>query len=505
MTLNNIDHVVHLMFENRSFDNLLGYLYAPNDLPKYNIPPANPTTFNGLAFGGPWFNLDKDGKRFNAVTPTTAFGTHSPNVVPWPDPGEPFDDVHEQLFHAGGPKPTMSGFFVNYAHQKGVAPDNVGQIMQNYSKEQLPVLSTLARSFAVSDAWYCSMPTQTWPNRGFAHSGSSDGNVLNSPYIPWGIDTIFTTLQKLNISWGVYHDTLYTPALAQLQFRKHWSLAMDHGFGHFKDFLTRCNAHEDAPPSMKLPAYSFVEPRFAAERWLLTVHHSEDYHPPHNVQHGELFLAEVYNAIKSSPYRDRILLIITFDEHGGTYDHAAPPDGAKAPLPVPVAKNGFNYDLFGVRVPAIIVSTWVKPGTVFRSTASTPYDHTSILATLRDWKGIPQAQFLPSPRIEAAPTIDSVLSESANEDWPDVVPKWAAQAADAAAPVAEDMTEVLNEPPDAIEKSLLASTEYMIRYREAGAEMEVMLEDPAITAKVESMLTRLEAMEEMVRLMLGRL
>jgi phospholipase C len=492
-----IDHIVQVMFENRSLDSLLGYLYAPSDLPLQNIPPLNPPTYRGLAFDGPWSNPDKNGKAINAETPTTAFGSHSPNVVPWPDPGEPFDDVHEQLFYENEATPKMQGFVVNYAKQKGVKPAILKQIMQSYSSEQLPVLSTLARSFAVSDAWYCSMPTQTWPNRGFAHTGSSDGHAVNSPYIPWGINTIFTTLQQQEVSWGVYHDTIYTPALTQLQFRKHWTRAMRPGFERFAKFLARCNAPADAPPSMKLPSYSFVEPRFLAERWPLDdVHHSSDYHPPHNVQHAELFLASVYNAVKSSPYRDRILLLITFDEHGGTYDHVPPPYGAKAPKPKPVATNGFKYDLFGVRTPAIVVSSWVTPGTVFRSTTSVPYDHTSVLATLRDWKEIPQNKFLPSPRIAAAPTIDSVLdAQAANDQWPDVVPRWAEDAGMKAMPMQEDMRAVLDLPPDDLEKSLVAAAHHMVR--------PGVVESEAVRTMVDTMPTRWNAMEEMRAIMLA--
>jgi phospholipase C len=500
MPLNNIDHIVQVMFENRSLDNLLGFLYQPGDLPQSNIPPKNPTTYDGLAFGGPWFN-ENGGQRYGAAEPTGSFGTHSPNVVPWPDPGEPFDDVHQQLFN-GGTSVTMGGFAANYAKQKGATPTNLQQIMQSYSSLQLPVLSTLARSFATSDAWFCSMPTQTWPNRGFAHSGSSDGHVVNAPHIPWDIETIFTTLQRLGISWGVYHDTIYTPALTWLQFRSHWTLAS--GFARFGEFLARCNAHPNAPASMKLPAYTFVEPRFLAERWLLDVHHSEDYHPPHNVQHAEVFLAKVYNAVRTSPYRDRILLLITFDEHGGTYDHVPPPSGAKPPEPGPVAKNGFKYDLFGVRTPAIIVSSWVKPGTVFRSTTSVPYDHTSVLATLRDWKGIAQQDFLPSPRIAAAPTFDGVLTESqANHDWPEVVPHWAQPQPELAMAVSSDETrELLELPPDPIETSIVAATRYMTS---ALREPEIVLEaaTPAVEASIVRLRTREDAMEEVRRLMLA--
>ena len=490
MSLKNVEHIVHLMFENRSFDNLLGFVYGPNDLPAHNFPAQNPTTFDGLAFGGPYVNLDKAGKKVTAKMPTTKFGNKSPNVVPTPDPGEPFDDVAQQL---GGPPPDMSGFVANYEKRKGIKATLVPQIMQSYSPEQLPVISKLARSFAVSDRWFCSMPTQTWPNRGFAHAGSSAGKVTNGkPPIPWRIDTIFTCLEKLNIPWKVYHDTIYEPALTRIQFFKHWADALDTRFLRIKHFFNACNAPANAPAKMKLPKYSFVEPRFLAERVLLDVHHSEDYHPPNNVQHAEKFLADVYNAIRSCPYRDKILLVITFDEHGGTYDHVPPPDGAKPPKPNPVAENGFPYDRFGVRVPAIVVSSWVKPGTVFRSDTDVPFDHTSVLATLRDWLKIPANKFLPSPRIQAAPTLANLLTEEQPlANWPEVTPIFSAEESLEAVDVEEST--VLDQPPDDLENSMVAATRQYVAYRTGETALEAVAPPPQ---------TRRDAREEMRRMML---
>jgi phospholipase C len=503
--MNQIEHVVHLMFENRSLDNTLGFLYSPADLPAHNLPPENPPRYDGLAFGGPYSNDTSGGQPVDVRDGTDNYEGRSRNVVPTPNSGEPYDEVNEQIF-GGGNVANMSGFVENYEKQKNVNPDNVRQIMDSYATTQLKALSALARAFAVSDAWFCSMPTQTWPNRGFAHSGSSDGHVANSPFIPWPIETIFTVLENAGISWGVYHNTIYTPALTMIQFAKHFLLGAR--FARFKHFLTRCNAPANAPASMKLPAYTFLEPRFIAER-LLSVHHSTDYHPPHNVQHAEKYLVDVYNAVKSSPYRDRILLLITFDEHGGTYDHVPPPGGAAPPEPGPVAKNGFTYDRFGVRVPAIVVSSWVKPGTVFRAPAgATPYDHTSVLATLRDWKQIPANEFLPSPRIAAAPTLEAVLTESVpNTAWPDITSLWQEEedlALESIAAAAEVDEELLDQPPDDLEQSMVAATEYYLRLRdqppevvEAMATLEAMPRE-----KAETLPTRRAAMEELRRMML---
>ena len=506
MSLANIDHLVVCMFENRSLDNMLGFLYDPAHLPAHNLPPRNSATFDGLAFGGPWTNDDSSGAAVAASEPTTRWPpANNQHVVPTPDPGEPFDDVTEQIFD-GGSVGTMKGFIHNFAKQSGAAPNNERQIMQSYSAAQLPVLSTLARAFAVSDEWFSSVPSQTWPNRSFAHAGSSDGNVVNKPYIPYGIDTVFTTLNAANVSWRVYHNTFYTPSLTRIQFSKHFFLS---GFEHYKRFLDRCNASAGAPASMKLPAYTFLEPRFVAERWLDGVHHSEDYHPPHNILHAETFLASVYNAVKTSPYRDRILLLITFDEHGGTYDHVVPKSGAKPPAPGSVGKNGFKFDRFGVRVPAIIVSSYVKPGTVFRTPADVPYDHTSILATLRDWKAISPSQFLKSPRIDAAPTFDSVLTEAMpTAPWPDVTPPSAtiAPAAAALEALIEPMDHLLDEPPDELEISIFMATEQFIAAREGTPiKVEAMMEAVQPAAVQARFPTRRALMEDLRDEVLGHL
>jgi phospholipase C len=292
----------------------------------------------------------------------------------------------------------MLGFLVNYQDRN---PPDADQIMQTYIPSQVPVLTALARNYAVSDTWFCSVPSQTWPNRAFVHAGTSNGNVNNGdppdPY-DWDVPTIFNVLESLGKSWAVYNDTIFTPSQVRTMFPKLWDPFLG---SHFQGF----EAFQDACYRDSLPQYSFLEPSFLVD--------PNDEHPPHDVTLGEQFLQAIWTAVSGSSAFDRILLVILYDEHGGCYDHVPPapnavtPDAASNP-----GQEGFTFNRFGVRTPAVVVSPYVQAGTVFRSNTSVPYDHTSVLATLRDWLSIPESSMLPSQRIAAAPTLDQVLTLS---------------------------------------------------------------------------------------------
>jgi phospholipase C len=439
MGMENIEHVVVVMFENRSFDSLLGWLYDnETDPPKLNIPAQTPPTFEGLTANA-WSNqLTAPGSpKVFASRPTTAWPScPNANQIPTPDPNEGFANVTFQLFGKSSPNPgdraDMSGFLQDYSTtDAGTA--SAGQIMQTYGPDQASVINSIARNFAVCDHWFASVPSQTWPNRGFVHTGSSDGHINNDSYEWYSIPTIFNILEAQRKSWGVYYDADLIPSLTYWQFPMLGGLRGN--FFNYSAFQQLCKAQPDADPSVKLPAYSFIEPRFVVEE--LGLAQPSDYHPPHNICRGEQFLAGVYQAVRNSPYRDNIMLVILFDEHGGCFDHVPPPTGAGAPQPWPVSRDGsFNFSRFGVRVPAIVVSSYVEPGTVFRAAdGATPFDHTSILATLRDWLNLAATgqQFLQSPRIAAAPTLDQVLIRTKgneNTAWPDIAATCTVDASD---------------------------------------------------------------------------
>jgi len=376
-----IKHVVVLMLENRSFDCMLGMLrQGDEDLDglsghETNVWQAAGGTAQTVAV---WNDPTLDAKALS---------------IPDPDPGESFADIAQQIGGIGD-VPLMGGFVANYMAQTTPAgPRDPRAVMHYFVPYQVPVISRLAAAFGVSDRWFASAPCQTWPNRFFAHAGTSGGLVDNTRLYPG--DTVFDRLQDAGQSWRIYfHDVPQAAALERLL-----PLALTH-FLRFDHFLS------DAA-SGRLPAYSFIEPRYFDLAGTIP----NDQHPPHNVAYGELLIAAVYNALRASPLWRQSLLIVTYDEHGGCYDHVAPP---AATPPGDVAANGFDFGRFGVRVPAVIVSPYVRAGSLIRPAGVTPFDHTSIIATLRALFRLGTL----TPRDAAAPSLLETLMPTPDNDGP---------------------------------------------------------------------------------------
>jgi len=379
--LSQIKHVVVLMLENRSFDNMLGKLYAKTP------------DFDGLDGGET--NLDSQG---NPIPTQNIGGTDQAAMsIPDPDPGELWKDINMQIFESetvpAGANPTMGGFVKSYLAQAAVAPGNYdpNRVMNYFTSEQVPVISRLARQFAVCDRWFASAPCQTWPNRFFVHAGTANGYENNEPtHFPYQMSTIFNQFESAGMenAWKIYyHDYAQTWALSKL-----W-LLLDHF--HFYDQF-----QQDAKNGT-LPAYSFIEPRYYPHSKEL----ANDQHPPYVVTLGEQLIADAYNCVRNGPAWQQTLLIITYDEHGGCYDHVAPPP---AQPPGTNVTAPFNFNRYGVRVPAVIVSPYIKAGTVLRPPGAVPFDHTSIIATLR--KCFPALGAPLTLREAAAPTVADALS-----------------------------------------------------------------------------------------------
>ena len=387
--LSSIQHIVQLMLENRSFDHMLGLLY-----PNKTGPNGQP--FEGLL--GTETNNDASGNSVR-VFPINA-ATAGAYFMPGADPGEGYANTNSQLFGTGKeptpPVATNSGFVTNFAaaitydtnvHRTPVAGTVASDIMGVFPPSALPVLSGLAAGFAVCDHWYSSVPTETFPNRAFACAGTSQGH-MNDSTSSYTVQSIFGLMSAHNLTWKIYgYDE---EPLTRANYPDTVNAA-DTNFGKFADFKA------DAAGGT-LPQYSFLEPSWGST--------GNSQHPNYDVALGEAFIQQVYQALRSGPGWNQTLLIITYDEHGGCYDHVPPPSGA-VPPDSSAGEFGFDFTRFGVRVPAVLVSPLIPAGTIYRVPAtSTPIDHTSVLKTIELRWGLPAL----TARDAAAPDLGGVLT-----------------------------------------------------------------------------------------------
>ena len=433
-----IKHVVVLMLENRSFDCMLGMLYPKS------------TRFDGLK--GTERNCwhKPDGSRQDVPVWKDSTLTAQALCVPDPDPGELFSDIQMQIHglkNDGTPNrgaARMGGFVDNYMRQPTASPAaEPKSVMQYFTPHQVPVISQLARAFGVSDRWHASAPCQTWPNRFFVHTATANGYVNNDPpHFPYLMETVFNRLEQAGQSWRVYfHDFPQCVTLARL-----WDDVLTH-FRFFESDFAR-----DASAGA-LPAYSFIEPRYFTDTRRNQIPNDE--HPPHNVAYGEELIAAVYNAVRGGPGWKQTLLVITYDEHGGCYDHVVPP---RAKPPGGQMPDGFDFGYFGVRVPAVIVSPYVRRGSVIRPSGKTPFDHTSIIATLRKL-----FTFAPlTARDAAAPDLLAALNAHPENDGP------ASITAPAIPPTPAQVALVAARPPNSLQRSLSRAA---VRLPAAGANI----------------------------------
>lgn len=433
-----IQHVVVLMLENRSFDCMLGMLYQAD---------AKFCGLTGTEFNT-WHKPDGSQQRIQVWT-DPALDARSV-CIPDPDPGELFTDIHMQiqgLAADGRPNtgaPTMGGFVDNYMRQPATTPAaDPYSVMHYFTPNHVPVISQLARAFGVSDRWHASAPCQTWPNRFFAHTGTANGYVNNAPtHFPYEMETVFNRLAAVGKEWRIYfHDIPQAATLARL-----WGDVLT---GRFRDFVD--DFARDAADG-NLPAYSFIEPRYFTNLLLDKI--PNDDHPPHNVAYGEQLVADVYNAVRSGPRWKQTLLVITYDEHGGCYDHVAPPP---ATPPDNRAPDGFDFGVFGVRVPAVIVSPYVPARSIIRPPGRIPFDHTSIIATLRRLFGIASL----TARDAVAPDLVAALHASPDNDGPPSI------VAPAVAPPPAQVARAAAKPPNSLQRSLATAA---VQLPTAGAD-----------------------------------
>jgi len=395
-TLQKIEHIVVLMLENRSFDNMLGWLGTSD---------GGSQLVNGVA-GQNWSNPIPEYADHPEGVTSIPVGIETVMTNPNPDPGEEYAHINTQLFGQVIPEENrfkkhpekpynlpelpsyadapMNGFVIDYVNTfnilRGRMPtyEEYKIIMNCHTEDNLPVLNTLAREYAVFDAWFSSVPSQTLCNRSFMHAATSHGYVLNSPFYHWLLHdapTIFNRISDKNdpdLTWKIYYDKTDIVSLSGLQNRSLWKYR-NTNFFHMDDF------EADAARGT-LPSYSFIEPRFF-------IGHN-DQHPPvseqiletSSVLAGELLIKKIYDTLRGGCKWNQTLFIITFDEHGGCYDHVSPPIVTPPDPKKPIGEQDFKFDRLGVRVPTVMISPYIQPGTVI----SDVHDHTSIIKLVCD-------------------------------------------------------------------------------------------------------------------------
>jgi phospholipase C len=427
-----VKHVIVVMQENHSFDNYFGALaYAPGS--PYHAPAAGRTGCAGndhrcvdglrcaLDPGGALHcsntNLDDDG--------STVAAFHDPNRCPGPDVDHGWASTHREVNfaqpNATRRQPLLDGFVrVNdeTEQQDGTESPTDDETMGFYTQDDLPFYYDLAQQFAISDRFFSPMLGPTFPNRAYFAAATSFGHVSTADqipplegYRPVG-GTIWDLLDRNGVSWADYYQDLPQAA----SFRPLGSTVIDPHFQLLPVFVAQAAGLGD------LPAVSFVDPDFGA----LGTATENDEHPPTDIQRGQAFVAQVINAVRNGPHWADSVIFVVYDEHGGFYDHVAPPP-AVAPDPIqpgqcedlsnppaslqpgggagcssnikgdpdtslaeaialcpalaanptgPYPAECARFDQDGVRVPFLAVSPFAKP----RYVSHTIADHTSILA-----------------------------------------------------------------------------------------------------------------------------
>ncbi|WOK99101.1 non-specific phospholipase C2-like [Canna indica] len=377
-----IKTVVVLVMENRSFDHMLGWMKRLN-------PEINGVT------GAEWNPVSA----LDPASEKVYFRDGAQYVDP--DPGHSFQAIREQIFGSNDTSaapPPMSGFV---QQARSMSAEMTESVMNGFPPEMVAVYRALVEEFAVFDRWFASVPSSTQPNRLYVHSGTSHGAVSNAAgelIKGYPQRTIFENLDDAGLSFGIYFQnvpaTLFYRNLRKLKYL-------------FK-FISYDLAFKDRAKKGKLENYVVIEQRYMDSK----EKPATDDHPSHDVYQGQMFIKEVYEALRASPQWNETLLVITYDEHGGFFDHVPTPvrgvpspDGVVSPEPF-----FFNFDRLGVRVPTIMVSPWIEKGTVVHApngpTPTSEYEHSSIPATVKKIFDLPS--FL-TKRDEWAGTFEGIV------------------------------------------------------------------------------------------------
>jgi phospholipase C len=385
-----ISTVVLVIMENRSFDHMLGHL-----------------TYEGVArdVNGLEKDLDKYRNLYkgNAYRPFVAQDHRLASDLP-----HEFDYVDIQLAHSAVTgRFEMNGFVEAYAKLTNTEPAAQPDPMAFFGAQTVPISNFLARNFLVCDRWHAPLPTSTQPNRTMAFCGSSHiYDTSSGPRLISNDDVLFDWLDKARVRWRVYHDGLSFFAL--------YTSAWKHLLGdHFQDF-ERYFHDMQIEPIDSGPQVIIVEPSYN-DAPHIGPDHPNDNHPPLAIGWGEDFLRRVYQAATVNPIRwSKTMLVHYYDEHGGFYDHVPPPL-----IPYETRGNpSHKFGSLGVRVPGIVASPYVEPGSVSHEL----FDHTSVLQLLAEifTPGLPFSPDVEQRRQQGIHSLSVVLQDKPSVNVPTV-------------------------------------------------------------------------------------
>ena len=388
-----IKHVIVLMLENRSFDQMLGALqkvHATLDGIDENAPPRTNTDTDGNVYeqrpDAERIILDDPPHELDAVL----YQIEAEPAEPGNDPrgskllrvlkalweadkrgwlSKLWGDKDRRLFRAG---PYEGKFVETYAHRWPLSRIEERQEVINYfALDSLPALHKLARHFTICDHWFSSVPGPTWANRFFFHSGTSLGTTRmpEANHDVFGYDffdqpTIYNRLSEHGRTWRIYFDDIpQSMALSKLLPRE-----CKENFSIIEDFEQDVSKHASG-----FPDFVFIEPGYMGDE-------SNDDHPPHDTMLAQKLISRIYNGLRANEELwNSSMFIVLYDEHGGFYDHVQPPATA---CPDDYQAD-YRFDQLGVRVPAVLVSPWVKAGV-----CPAELDHTSVGKYLCDKFGM---------------------------------------------------------------------------------------------------------------------
>lgn len=355
MPVDNIKTIIIVMMENRSFDHVLGYLSLDGkDVNGLSADPTWQENFTNL-YGGKTYPI-------HALSPSTQL---------IPDPPHDRTPISTQIKTpcANGGCPELGGFVASYA-TRNPPPADLSMVMGYYTAGALPVYDFFAKNFTICDSWFAPLPTGTQANRLMAMAGESAISDNVSGFLPEQ-SLVYDWLTAHGASWCVYQSGGFFPFFSLMpkwlpEIVTSLALPLDGNGGRFRRYS---RFKEDWTNSSNLPQVIFIEPEYTDGPHRVP----NDDHSPTGVAPGQAFLADIYQTISASKRWDETLMIVTYDEHGGFFDHVSP-------LEISTDVAGYQFQTTGLRVPAFLVSPYVAPGGVF----SGYLDHTSILQLLAD-------------------------------------------------------------------------------------------------------------------------